>query len=140
METLCRAPGQDCRLISHCPAVLKLVFKKVKAGDPGARQELLQSQCGFEKSLPKVCCGGAGWDLSPGGCTSSRHGCAPRETVGLTVVQGTVGVLLCFRLAELSLAGSSPESSHSELTNATPPYPGSIQTSQPFTPGYETPC
>merc|ERR1712183_1032505 len=60
METLCRAPGQDCRLISHCPAVLKLVFKKVKAGDPGARQELLQSQCGFEKSLPKVCCGGAG--------------------------------------------------------------------------------
>ena len=26
METLCRA-GQDCRLISKCPAVLKLVFK-----------------------------------------------------------------------------------------------------------------
>ena len=26
LETLCR-PGQDCRLISQCPAVLKLVFK-----------------------------------------------------------------------------------------------------------------
>merc|ERR1712226_1509187 len=62
IKALCR-DGQDCRLISRCPAVLKLVFK-VKAGDPGAREELLQAQCGFEKSLPKVCCGGGGGEAS----------------------------------------------------------------------------
>ena len=27
---------------------------QVKAGDPAARSQLLRSQCGFEKSLPKV--------------------------------------------------------------------------------------
>merc|ERR1711971_1050287 len=47
--------SQDCVIISKCPSVLKLVFK-VKAGDSGARSQLLSLQCGFEKSLPKVCC------------------------------------------------------------------------------------
>merc|ERR1719204_734502 len=52
-ETVCG--DEECLVISKCPAVLKLVFK-VKAGDPAARSQLLRSQCGFEKSLPKVCC------------------------------------------------------------------------------------
>merc|ERR1719495_25161 len=52
-ETVCGE--RECLVISKCPAVLKLVFK-VKAGDPAARSQLLRSQCGFEKSLPKVCC------------------------------------------------------------------------------------
>jgi len=47
--------SQDCVIISKCPSVLKLVFK-VKAGDFAARSQLLKLQCGFEKSLPKVCC------------------------------------------------------------------------------------
>merc|ERR1711963_1238668 len=47
--------SQDCVIISKCPSVLKLVFK-VKAGDFEARSQLLKLQCGFEKSLPKVCC------------------------------------------------------------------------------------
>jgi len=47
--------SQDCVIISKCPSVLKLVFK-VKAGDSAARTQLLKLQCGFEKSLPKVCC------------------------------------------------------------------------------------
>jgi len=58
LKTLCR-PGQECRLISRCPAVLKLVLK-VKSGDLAAREKLLKSTCGFEKSLPKVCCGETG--------------------------------------------------------------------------------
>jgi len=52
-ETLCG--DRECVVINKCPAVLKLVFK-VKSGDPEARVQLLKSQCGFEKSLPKVCC------------------------------------------------------------------------------------
>jgi len=46
---------ENCVLISKCPSVLKLVFK-VKSGDLDARSKLLELQCGFEKSLPKVCC------------------------------------------------------------------------------------
>jgi len=47
--------AENCVLISKCPSVLKLVFK-VKSGDLDARSKLLELQCGFEKSLPKVCC------------------------------------------------------------------------------------
>merc|ERR1712198_477093 len=46
---------ENCVIISKCPSVLKLVFK-VKSGDLDARSKLLELQCGFEKSLPKVCC------------------------------------------------------------------------------------
>ena len=36
---------------------LQLIFNfQVKAGDSAARTQLLKLQCGFEKSLPKVCC------------------------------------------------------------------------------------
>eukprot|EP00092_Neocalanus_flemingeri_P094562 GFUD01120258.1.p1 GENE.GFUD01120258.1~~GFUD01120258.1.p1 ORF type:complete len:425 (+),score=86.26 GFUD01120258.1:209-1483(+) len=47
--------ARECVIISGCPAVLKLVFQ-VKAGDPEAKKQLLTNHCGFENSLPKVCC------------------------------------------------------------------------------------
>merc|ERR1719229_1530355 len=45
----------DCVIISRCSAVLSLVLK-VKAGDATARAQLQELECGFERSLPKVCC------------------------------------------------------------------------------------
>merc|ERR1719229_1439238 len=45
----------DCVIISRCSAVLSLVLK-VKAGDAAARVQLQELECGFERSLPKVCC------------------------------------------------------------------------------------
>jgi len=50
--------AKQCVVISKCPAVLKLVFQvlQVKAGSQQAKRQLLSNQCGFEKTLPKVCC------------------------------------------------------------------------------------
>lgn len=45
----------ECVSISDCPEFLKLV-RKMKSGDHAARKKIVQNQCGFEKSLPKVCC------------------------------------------------------------------------------------
>jgi len=49
---------KECVVISKCPSVLRLVFQvlQVKAGSQQAKRELLSNQCGFEKTLPKVCC------------------------------------------------------------------------------------
>merc|ERR1719461_1970176 len=47
--------GGECIIISSCKPILGLVFQ-VKAGDTVAKKKLIQSQCGFEGSLPKVCC------------------------------------------------------------------------------------
>jgi len=49
--------SSNCVIISSCPAFLKLVLQ-MKSGNHAARQKVLSSQCGFEKSLPKVCCPG----------------------------------------------------------------------------------
>ena len=56
----------------------------------------------------------------------------------LTAALETVGALSCCRQGGLSPAGSSLESSHSELMNATPLSQGFIQTSQPSMTGYRT--
>jgi len=47
----------SCVIISSCPAFLKLVIQ-MKSGNHAARRKVISSQCGFEKSLPKVCCPG----------------------------------------------------------------------------------
>lgn len=47
--------SSECVIISNCPAFLKLVFQ-MKAGNHAAKAKVISSQCGFEKSLPKVCC------------------------------------------------------------------------------------
>jgi len=49
--------SSNCVIISSCPAFLKLVLQ-MKSGSHAAKQKVLSSQCGFEKSLPKVCCPG----------------------------------------------------------------------------------
>eukprot|EP00091_Calanus_sinicus_P013031 TRINITY_DN29027_c0_g1_i1.p1 TRINITY_DN29027_c0_g1~~TRINITY_DN29027_c0_g1_i1.p1 ORF type:complete len:100 (-),score=26.58 TRINITY_DN29027_c0_g1_i1:452-751(-) len=45
----------ECVVISSCPALLELVFQ-AKSGDGDAKNQLLERQCGFAKSLPRVCC------------------------------------------------------------------------------------
>lgn len=47
--------SSDCVSISNCPSFLKLVLQ-MKSGDHDAKKEVMSSQCGFERSLPKVCC------------------------------------------------------------------------------------
>jgi len=47
--------SRECVVISNCSALLQLVFQ-AKSGNQEAKTELLERQCGFERSLPKVCC------------------------------------------------------------------------------------
>merc|ERR1712013_50317 len=54
--------SSNCVILSSCPAFLKLVLQ-MKSGSHAAKQKVLSSQCGFEKSLPKVCCPGLVDDL-----------------------------------------------------------------------------
>jgi len=46
---------RQCVVISKCPSILRLVLE-VKSGSSKAKRQLLSSQCGFERTLPKVCC------------------------------------------------------------------------------------
>jgi len=54
----------ECVIITNCPSFLQLV-KKMKSGDHEARKKVMQSQCGFESSLPKVCCNNRSKDGEP---------------------------------------------------------------------------
>merc|ERR1712013_246072 len=47
--------GGECLIISSCPTLLPLVFQ-AKSGNEEAKKQLLEKQCGFVKTLPKVCC------------------------------------------------------------------------------------
>jgi len=47
--------SSDCVIISSCPSFLKLVTQ-MKSGNHAAKRKVMSSQCGFERSLPKVCC------------------------------------------------------------------------------------